>query len=221
MKIIKLKTYKNKLTKVNLINTKIFDKKILNEDINIDEIKYQLKKSLQVIYKYHFNNKKILFIGGVVPRILKQIKNSKHTWISEYNWLNGFLTNKNFVNSSNQNPRKNRIKFQKNYNLIVILSDENSSILKESYSNKIPTICLNVETDLFNDTYSYKISGNFRFTQKYIKENFFYKILETTLKRANCIKKYSEKNKKHAIQKKKQIQTSLQNSYKTNRKRFK
>ena len=51
MKIKNLTTYKTKLTKLNLINLKFFNKETISEIINVDQIKYQLKKALKIITK--------------------------------------------------------------------------------------------------------------------------------------------------------------------------
>lgn len=200
MKISSQITYKNTLTKLNLLNTKIFTKKILDENIHIEDIKYQLKKALQIIYNYYVTNKKILFIGGILPKLLKQLKNSNHTWVSEKDWLNGVLTN-NIAHSSKKNPYKSRLHFQKKYNLIVIFGENNKNILEESYTAKIPTISLNTKKNINNTLCCYKISGNLKFTEKFIRDNFFYVMLETTLKRAH----YFKNKKKYVIKKKKQV----------------
>jgi ribosomal protein S2 len=66
MKLKNLITYKTKLTTLNLINAKIFSKETTSENVSIDQIKYQLTKALKIIYKFHVNDKKILFIGKLM-----------------------------------------------------------------------------------------------------------------------------------------------------------
>jgi len=64
MKIEKIKNIKNKILKLKLIQTKIYDKKQYLNNIKIEDIEFRLKKILYIIYKYHISNKKILFIGN-------------------------------------------------------------------------------------------------------------------------------------------------------------
>ena len=178
MKIRNLTIYKTKLTKLNLINSKFFNKETISEIVNVDQIKYQLKKALKIIYKFHVNDKKILFIGKVDERILQQLKTSKHMWFNQSNKTEGFITN----NSFNLRKKENK----NNYNLIVILSsDNNENIIKEGYSAKIPTIQINTQLNIFEYKCDYKIPGSFKFANKNIENTSFYFMLQATLKRAN------------------------------------
>ena len=62
MKLNKITIYQSKLFKLKLIQTKIY-KKNEHNFIKIEEIYSRLKKALHIIYKYHINNKRIVFIG--------------------------------------------------------------------------------------------------------------------------------------------------------------
>ena len=97
MKIKNIIKYKNKLLKLKLIKTKIYKKKDQLTNTRIEDIEYRLKKVLHVIYKYHTNNKRILFIGVPVhtDKETKNLINStRHTFIPESAWVNGIITNK-------------------------------------------------------------------------------------------------------------------------------
>jgi len=181
MKLKNLTTYKTKLTTLNLINAKIFSKETTSENVSIDQIKYQLKKALKIIYKFHVNDKKILFIGKVDNKVLDQLKNSKHAWYNELGGTKGFITN-------NQLDLQKR-KTQNKYNLMVILNSNNcDKVVEESYSAKIPTIVINTQLNIFDYKCDYKIPGNFNFARRITKNTFFYSLLEATLKRANYFK---------------------------------
>ena len=195
MKIKKINKYKTKLIDLKLINTKILNKKNLFENTNLKEIKYQLKKSLQVIYKYHITDKKILFIGNLTQLNNNiKLKYMNHTWINEYNLKNGLVTNNNSIS----NP----------YDLIVILNYQYSkSIVNEAESLKIPTICLNINLNIMDINCLYKIPGNFKFSEKPIRNKFFFTMLEATIKKANYFKNKKKyfPQRKNAFQKKKSI----------------
>ena len=69
MKIKNIKTNHIKLTKLQLIKSKNY--KNTENRVNSFTTEFYLKKSLNIIYKYHINNKKIIFIG-VPTSIQKQ-----------------------------------------------------------------------------------------------------------------------------------------------------
>ena len=154
MKLDNIKIYKNKIFKLKLIQTKIY-KKSYNNFIKIEDINIRLKKALHVIYNYHINNKRILFIGipmHIAPKLKKLLKNTKHLFIPEYVWMSGILTNQEAV--------------------------------IEAYLSQIPLISLNCELKMLVNNSNYKIPGNFKFTKKNLRDMFFYSILAATFKKA-------------------------------------
>lgn len=66
MKIQNLVVKQSMFLKLKLIKTKIFNKKkiFVHYSLKIEDVECRLKKGLQVIYKYHVNDKKILFVGN-------------------------------------------------------------------------------------------------------------------------------------------------------------
>lgn len=200
MKIKKLNLKKNKLLKLNFINTKLY-KKISINFITINEIIIRLKQSLKIIYKYHINNKRILFIGfsnNINNKFKPILKDTNHILLPNFIWPNGILTNKdscfNYIlknqTSINQHLAKTLFKFHKKVDLIVLLdsfSEEN--ILNESYNSKIPIISLSDSLNIFDTRPSYKILGNLNFSRKNFKNNFFYFILNSLFKKATLLKK--------------------------------
>jgi len=209
MKINKIKSYNFKLLKLKLIKTKIYKKKH-NDFIKIKSIANRLKKSLHIIYNYHKNNKKILFIGTLInsdARFKKFLRNTKHALVPELLWMNGSVTNKLFCfkylskNKKLVNRKISEIlfKIKAKSDLIVVLNPlNNSSVINESYLARTPIISINYN---FNSTViaiksSYKIPGNFQFKKKKIRDAFLYSLIILVLKRA-------DKNLKLRIKKKK------------------
>lgn len=196
MKINKVKSYNYKLVKLKLIKTKVYKKKP-SHFVKIEDISNRLKKALHIIYKYHINNKKILFIGTPINVDIKFqniLKNTKHTLIPEALWMNGLITNQlscfKYL-SKNQKLINNKIsellfKIKNKSDLIVILNDsDNYLALNEGYLARIPIISINCDLEIANLKSSYKVSGNFQFKKKKVRDTFFYSILTAVFKKAN------------------------------------
>lgn len=87
MKIQSLLVKQSMLLKFKLIKTKIFNKKNIFVHLKIEDVECRLKKGLQVIHKYHVNDKKILFVGdySLVEEVIlkKLLKYTKHVFVSE------------------------------------------------------------------------------------------------------------------------------------------
>jgi ribosomal protein S2 len=200
MKIENIVKYKNKLLKLKLIKTKTYIKKDNLTNTRIEDIEYRLKKALHIIYKYHINNKRILFIG--VPLHANEetkdlINNTKHTFIPESTWVNGIITNKvSCFKYLSENPKATNNKTSKllfklrNKSDLIVVFDKVTDItaVNESYIARIPVISLNCDLNLLKNKSTYKIPGNFKFTKKKVRNNFFFSILKATFKKANRLK---------------------------------
>lgn len=199
MKIKNSTRNKNKLLKLKLIKTKIYKKNYISTNLKIEDIEYRLKKGLQIIYKYHISGKKILFISSLptVEITLKNLlKNTKHTFIPEYLWLNGTITNKQilFSNTPKKSLPATSSKLKKNNNLIVVLDKQiKNDIITECNKTKTPIILLGSHLDIFDIRSSYKIPGNFLLAKKKIRDNFFLALLESTLKKASIHRNLNQK----------------------------
>ena len=68
---------------------------------------------------------------------------------------------------------------------VILNTNTNTSALTESYLTKVPTISLNCDLDISEIKSSYKITGNFQFQKKKIRDFFFYSILTAVIKKAN------------------------------------
>lgn len=218
MKIKRITKQQNKLVKLKLLNKKVYEKKYHLNNINIEDIEYRLKKALHVIYKYHLNNKRILFIGSSLytdDKLKSLLKNTKHILVPEVVWMNGIITNQPSSfrylskNKKTISSKTSEILFQlkKKIDLIVILNKLlNTAALKEGYIARIPVISLNSELNILNQKSSYKIPGTFKFTKKKMRDNFFYSLLTTTLNKANRVKLY-KLNQKYSKPKQKKLVT--------------
>lgn len=213
MKINKIKSYNYKLLKLKLIKTKVY-KKNHNNFIKIEDITNRLKKSLHIIYKYHVNNKKILFIGtpiSIDKKFRKVIQNTRHILVPESLWMNGLITNQfscfNYL-SKNKKPINNKIseilfKIKNKSDLIVILNSQyNENALEEGYIARTPVISINCDLDITDDKSSYKIPGNFQFKKKKIRDSFFYSLLTVIIKKANKNQKIRTNKNKNVTKKK-------------------
>lgn len=201
MKIKNTIKSKNKLLKLKLIKTKIYKKNYTFTNLKIEDIEYRLKKGLEIIYKYHVNSKKILFISSslTIQTTIKNIlKNTIHTFMPDYLWLNGAMTNnspkQNISESQKKNTYQTALKLRKKYNLIVILDREiKGDVITESHKTKIPVIFLGSNLNIFDMKSNYKIPGNFLLAKKKIRDNFFLALLESTLKKAALHKEFNQR----------------------------
>lgn len=206
MKIEKNLYQNYKLLKLKLIKSKIYKKKYYLKNIKLEDIEYRLKKALYIIYLYHINNKKILFIGNplnLFNEIKKLLKNTKHIFMPKDVWISGTITNQNAYHNAlkhevsvNNKLSKNIIPQLKQHlkeksDLVVIIDKESNinKALEESYTSRLPTIALNSDLNPFDIKSNYKVPGNFILTKNKLKNNFFYSILFSTLKKSNKIKK--------------------------------
>ena len=192
MKIKNTIKYQNKLLKLKLIKTKIYKENYTFTNLKIEDIEYRLKKGLQIIYKYHINGKKILFVGNssaIETKTKNLLKNTKHLFIPEYLLLNGVIPDKQQF--SPDLPKKSSYdktpKLKNKHNLIVICNKQiNNSILSEGYKTKTPIIFLGSNLDIFNIKSSYKIPGNFLLAKKKMRDNFFLALLEAVFTKSKA-----------------------------------
>lgn len=219
MKITTLRKHKTKLLKIKLLKTKNYRNEKNFDYLLLKNIETRLKKALHVIYKFHISNKKILFIGTPLKlnRQIKQLlKGKKHSFIAESVWMNGIITNSkpSFKHLIKQHAihRDKTSKFLFNLknqaDLIVILNEgSNLAALEESSLKRVPTISLNVRYNFSSSNFStYKVMGDYNFTKKTIRNNFFFLFLNSVLKKAEQLKKQQVqyvKKQKNVLKKKK------------------
>ena len=228
MKIRKIKKFQYTLLKLNLIKDQVYKKKIQKNNyddvfnIKTEIIELHLKRALQIIYKYHINHKKILFIG--VPQNFQKkfsniLKKTKHIAIPKSIWINGVLSNRSaifrhlYLKRQKNIEKKMRLQNKtisflmsviRQPDLIIIFNqDLEKNALNETYKLKLPIITLN--SNLFFDTKSsYKIPGNFQSIYKKTYHAVFL-ILISILKKApdiHKLKKQKYKNFNYVLYKK-------------------
>ena len=202
MKITTLTKYKTKLLKLKLLKTKVYKNKKNFNYFLLKTMETRLKKALHVIYKFHIANKKILFIGTPLQlnsKIKQLLKHKKHNFIPESIWIKGIITNpkasfkhllKQHINNRDKSSKflfnlKNQI------DLIVILNEKaNLNALKESSLKQVPIISLDSNYDLTNlNLTTYKVIGNYRFVDKNVRNNLFFLLLSSLLKKAEVLRK--------------------------------
>jgi len=204
MKLIKNKINSKKIFKLHLINSKTYEqpmkKKMFNSlpNIAIRDIMLNFKKSLNLIFKYHKNNKRILFIGN--PKVIedKINNNTIHASVSNYDTttLNkGVITNNLIANSVKLNKclfKDNKFilsKLLKKPELIVIFKQQqNNNLFKDSKVLKIPVIEFNCNLNRNNWDYNYSIPGNLNLTENKMINNIYFIIFNSLLNRSFKIK---------------------------------
>lgn len=189
MKIKNIKKYNNKLLKLQLL--KLYYKKKsyhFKSNTNIRQVELYLNKISNIIYNYHVNNKKILFIG--LPENFKKIiHKTNHILVPEYKWLNGMLNNNSSINRQKNTPNKIlklSLKLKKKLDLIVAHNLNNkSTAIKEGYITRMPVITLTTKLTMFDNKSTYESPGNFNFdNDKITNNNLFFSIIKIALKRA-------------------------------------
>lgn len=202
MKITILNKYKTKLLKLKLLKTKVYKSQNTFNYLLLKDMETRLKKVLHVIYRFHAANKKILFIGTPIElnnNIKQLLKDKKHSFIPESVFMNGIVTNphssfKHLIKQHSINSDKTSkflFNLKNQTSLIVVLNEKfNISALEESSLRRIPTVSLNANYDLSNLALStYKVSGDYNFTKKKIRNNIFFLLLNALLKKAEVIRK--------------------------------
>lgn len=200
MKIKKISS-RNKLIHFQLLKSKIYKKKLTQKyfkEIEIDVYKLYFKKIAHIIYEYHVNNKKILFLN-FPKNIEKNIKGillrTKHVCVSLEHFLKNSLNEKNYLINKNQSSVINK----NNFNLILLFSLDLNNLGK-LFNSQIPTILITSSSNKTKVNPSYTIPGYFNFIEKQILNNLFLCILKSVFKQAK-IKKgmFYSKNFKYKI----------------------
>lgn len=224
MKITILKKYKTKLLKIKLLKTKAYKTEKNINYLILKNMETRLKKILHIIYRFHMANKKILFIGTPVKldnKIKQLLTNKKHSFIPESVWMNGIISNskpsfKHLIKQYALNKNKTSkflFNLKNQTNLIVVLNESsNLTALKESGLKRIPTISLNGNYNAlnFNSLSTYGAIGDYSFTNKQIRNNFFFLLLGSTLKKAERAKKHQTQ----LVKKQKNFFNTKKNVYK-------
>jgi ribosomal protein S2 len=186
-----MKIYKPSIKKTNFLKLKLFKNHIYLNKTN--EILPRLKKALNVIFKYHTSNKRILFTGNPNKKLINTLTNTKHIFVPQSIWIEGILTNSEsfFKKSIRKSKHISSQKFNmygqlnKTIDLIVILNEPFvTKIVEEALKAQIPTVVYNCELNIFDSKPSFKIPNN---NQK-LTNNFFNAVLIAILQKTLKLK---------------------------------
>ena len=194
MKIKKNNLKTKQLLHLQIIKYRIYENTFINKIplSSVSNLIISFKKSFNIIFRYHKQKKRILFLG--IPKPIEQRINVETNHIALPNFFNiyGVFVN-NFISKNLKLKyqffkNKNKITFSKllyKPDLIVIFNinpDKEVSILKESYKTKIPVIKFNSYSNSKkkNNFFTYEVPGNFNFHEKATNEVFF-KIINSIL----------------------------------------
>jgi len=134
-----------------------------------------IKKSLLIIYKFHFLNKKILFVGFPDTKNKKYFKlfyQTKHFFIPQNIWTNNILFSNNLKKDTN-------IYMLKTVPDLIVLYNQRkeTKAFQDIQRLKIPFITF-IESSDKSDQLNYKIPGGF---SNIIAENLVYTLLKSIL----------------------------------------
>ena len=159
---MKIKKFKfRQILKLNLLNSRMYENPIkktdssFSPDFNIIKALSDFKRILNVIYQFHYANKKILFVGSPTNFEFKINRLTHHVAVPNNFELQGLLLS----NLKQQKRAKMRNKAFSNFylrslhpkltdrpDLIVIFSHEKTrNLLNESYVAKVPVINFDFE----------------------------------------------------------------------------
>lgn len=142
-------------------------------DLALDQILVNFKQILQIIFQYHIQNKRILFIGTPKKIELKINNMTNHVAISRHFYIQGFISNISNVTSLNIKQEKKQKLFTLGYllpklakkpDLIVWITcdKKKEDILKECHDARLPVLIFETNNKIPN-TNLFFVSLNFIF----------------------------------------------------------
>ena len=181
---MKIKKFKFKqILKLYLLKSKMYEQVVkknnfsFSAEINLFRILSNFKKVLQIIFRFHELEKRILFIG--VPKKLESKINklTNHVAVPNNFDLQGIIF-KNFKGENMNNDFKLLFpKLSKRPDLIVLFSsNKKETIFSESYFGKVPLIVFdekqNSRNTWLNNSYNVQLGKN-NFVSLFNKNIFF------------------------------------------------
>lgn len=184
MKVQHFKIKKYTLLKLHLIKYQAykFNLKNFNPIKKINHLELSLKQALNLIYSYHFNNKRILFVGFPYNRNLRKLNLLQHFFIPKNCWVNGLFYNKNSKIQNIKSSLSITTPFGKNDpDLVVLLniSSKEHNILNELSSIGCPLIIIGNQIPSNVPNIIYSVPGFF--LKKNIKQLCFF-LIQSILK---------------------------------------
>lgn len=204
MKVNTIKIKKYKLFKINLLKTQLHKYKTSLEDQNnlleytLDDLEVYFKQIFKIIFDYHINRRKIFFVGFPSiknDRIKKLLKQTKHIFIPNLSWVNGFMHNKNvllrnFIKKRIPSKKLNLfLSIKKAPDLVVVFNPTKELGLIQEFSRlKVPIIIIGEKSGFYNSQILYNIPVDPKFSFKSphnIFNSLLYSIFKRSLKRLN------------------------------------
>jgi len=200
MKVDKIENKKYKLFKYNLLKLQIYSKHSheFTNDL-LEFLESHLKQTLKIIYEYHINHCRILFVGFPFTSETSQLKfihNINHSFISEKSWISGVFRNRFSILSylkfsQSQNTSKNIMSLLsvKTKPHLVVLFNQNleTIVINEFYKAKIPILSFGCSSST-DSKITYKIPGNLNFYKKNLQTIYFF-LFYSLLKQRPIFKK--------------------------------
>jgi ribosomal protein S2 len=199
MKIKKTKVKSTRFFELHLIKSRTYEQSFKKntlknlQSVNLINIMLNFKKAMHIIFKYHKNNKRILFVG--VPQIIETKLNlmTKHIAVPNSFNIQGLFLNKSMLKgiTLKQQLLKNTnyllSKINNKPDLIVVFNEEkDQQLVKEGYIARIPVIKFNNNLQEKYWKHSYDIPGNIRSNNSKTVDNIFFIILNAILKRSKA-----------------------------------
>lgn len=151
-------------------NEEIIKSELLSEELDI------ISSNIKLCFNKFQNSKDFKLINELICSLI--IIPSKNSFAFRYNYL---ITNKNKINTNNQNIVENENTFDNNYKKVNIELD----LIKEFYKNILPLECFKSLFNTLNGKNSYYPFENREFTEKFVEDNF--KILDSPIFEAHGV----------------------------------
>lgn len=223
---MKIKQFKFKqILKLHLLKSRVYENFVKNKDssfitdTNLTQIVFDFKKALQIIFKFHQSNKKILFVG-LPQKLEKKINNlTNHAAVPVEFDLQGVISNTNTINFKS---KANKSYFSKSFaklllpklskqpDLVVLVSSTKSqTIISESYVAKVPLIVFNNEWDYKNVWLSnaYIVNGIYNNASMVNNLNIFFVglnfLFKVKVNKKNELSKFSNRSQDSNLHKQK------------------
>lgn len=186
MKVQHFKIKKYTLLKLHLIKYQAykFNLKNFNPLKKINYLESSLKQALNLIYFYHFNDKRILFVGFPYNKNIRKLNLLQHFFLPRKCWVNGLFYNKNakIQYMMKQSSLATTTPFGKNDPDLVVLfniSKKEQNILTEISSIGCPLIIIGNQIPFNVPNTIYSVPGFF--FKKNIKQLCFF-LIQSILK---------------------------------------
>ena len=153
---MKLKNYKQQIASFQTFKLS-YQKKSFNSKYESTIKKTLLNQILMIIFEFHAQNKKILFIG-FPKQFHKTLRNTKHLQIPELINNEIWENKKSKAEKAKQSKNITKLthKLKKKADLIVVYASANDEFLTiKSYLTSIPLIIVSKQLEIFNKSQDY------------------------------------------------------------------